>query len=93
MEKQKQNSEDVTTASPIIHDDQLNKRVHEHLNNEKDVISESDIANAKTNLSVDNSDPIPETNQQQKDEEAIKKQTIKDNTDPSINTTWNILES
>lgn len=72
------------------------KRVHEHLKNENDHISEEDIKNVKTDFneteenkkllqpeSVEHS--IEETDDLQNDEE------IKDNGDPGIKTSWNIL--
>lgn len=80
-------------------DERTEKKIHEHLNNEKDIITEEDIANAPAGpvnkegatLPVD----IPEAKKDELKETEDKKEEdkVKDNTDPGIETSWNVLGS
>lgn len=74
---------------PRINDEQTNKRIHEHLANEDDVITPEDISNAITEI-----EPVSEEEEkahETEDEKEEKEKHIKDNTDPEIDTPWNIL--
>jgi hypothetical protein len=77
-------------------DERTEKKIHEHLNNEKDIITEEDIANAPAGpVNKQQAVKIPEEKkealkEEQKNQEGNK---LKDNEDPGIDTSWNILES
>ena len=76
-------------------DERTEKKIHEHLNNENDIITEEDIANAPVGLvnKIEEID-IPETKQETVEEEKEQeKNKVKDNDDPGIDTSWNVLES
>ncbi|MBC7936961.1 MAG: hypothetical protein H7Y86_16560 [Rhizobacter sp.] len=79
-------------------DERTEKKIHEHLNNEEDIITEQDIANAPAGP-VNKKDAAPadinkskkeELKEEANDQEGTK---IKDNEDPDIQTSWNILGS
>ena len=81
-------------------DEQTDKRMHEHIMNEKDVISEDDIRNIKTDMGQSDEHQGNETHIAKEqapkfEEENNKKQNeaVKDNDDPDIKTSWNILEN
>lgn len=80
-------------------DERTEKKIHEHLNNEKDIITEEDIANAPAGPVNKEGVTIPvDITEEKKDElkiEEDKKEEdkLKDNTDPGIETSWNVLES
>lgn len=80
-------------------DERTEKKIHEHLNNEKDVISEEDIANAPAGLvnkDQQAKEPVklPESKKEEPEEEKeLEEKKIKDNEDPGIETAWNVLES
>ena len=74
-------------------DERTEKKIHEHLNNEKDVITEEDIANAQVGpLLKDDEAPAAEM-PPAKESPAADKENLKDNTEPGIDTSWNVLES
>ena len=77
-------------------DERTEKKIHEHLNNENDIITEEDIANAPVGLvnKIEEID-IPETKKETVEEEKKEqeKNKVKDNDDPGIDTSWNVLES
>lgn len=87
-------------------DEQTNKRIHEHLTNESDRVSEEDIRNVKTDFSYNSPDNGRPTDTERsrigkekgkkgkkKIDENADTDQIKDNSDPEIETSWNILES
>jgi hypothetical protein len=79
-------------------DERTEKKIHEHLNNEKDIITEEDIANAPAgpvNKNPAETVGIPEATKEDTSngEQKIEEEKIKDNTDPGIGTSWNVLES
>jgi hypothetical protein len=75
-------------------------RIHEHLNNKEDIITEQDIANIRTDItnpsdvkgSISEMLPMDEEDKAAADD-LINKERIIDNDDPVIKTTWNILEN
>jgi polyhydroxyalkanoate synthesis regulator phasin len=71
-------------------DAQTQKRIHEHLADKKDIITEDDIKNAKADITEMEQQP---TAVQKKNDEDPEDKKVKDNTNPGIQTTWNILES
>lgn len=81
----------------IFKDDHTERRIHEHLANEKDIISEEDISNVKTNIVSPGSliapsgaekDGLP--GDDKKEPAADKKAGAPD--DPGIETPWNLLK-
>lgn len=80
-------------------DEKTEKKIHEHLNNEKDIITEEDIANApvgpvnKEGIALPVDIPEPTKEELQQTEEKLEEDKVKDNTDPGIGTAWNVLES
>jgi len=83
---------DNEANAPRINDEQTNKRIHEHLANEDDVITPEDISNAKTEVEpLSEEEEKTEENQESDVEKKEKEKHIKDNTDPEIDTSWNIL--
>ena len=79
-------------------DERTEKKIHDHLNNENDVITEQDIANAPTGLvnkeEVAQQEDIPaELKEELTGENKTAEDKVKDNTDPGIETSWNVLES
>ena len=77
-------------------DDQTEKRIHEHLTNEKDQISDEDIDNVKTNIAGETSNGSPQAaenkspvNKQSETPGSTKKD---DGEEPRIETPWNILK-
>ncbi len=73
-------------------DKATNKRIHEHIAHENDTITDNDIKNAKTDITnLAEKDNDDET----KDKESKNDQSnnLKDNTNPTIQSVWNILES
>ena len=92
--KTKQNAEKENHFT----DEQTVRRIHEHLMNEHDRISEADIKNVKTDYrdTKENGNEnisLPETDEVMTDETKDDNTTIKDNSDPDIETPWNILGS
>ena len=75
------------------------KKIQEHLNNEDDIITIQDIANAPTGLvsKKDRREPTDltptEVDAFNEDEEISDTKKVKDNDDPAIETSWNILGS
>ncbi|RYY68925.1 MAG: hypothetical protein EOO13_10980 [Chitinophagaceae bacterium] len=79
-------------------DERTEKRLQEHLNNENDIITEEDIANAPVGPVNKEGEEIPveipeekieSLEAERKDQEETK---LKDNEDPGIGTSWNVLE-
>ena len=87
----------VTDGTPGLgdqyKDERTEKKIQEHLNNEKDIITEEDIANAPVGI-VNNEQPVAAAGTEANlEEEELKKPKVKDNEDPEIGTAWNVLES
>jgi len=75
-------------------DDQTDKRNHEHLSNEQDSISEADIRNVKTDESITVSkDGANGQKKNKKKTAATHRNTVNNNSSPSIETPWNILDN
>lgn len=79
-------------------DERTEKKIHEHLSNEKDIITEEDIANAP--VGPVNKEEIPAAvlpasgKETTKGEETIAQdEKVNENMDPGIETAWNVLES
>ncbi len=79
-------------------DERTEKKIHEHLSNENDIITEEDIANAP--VGPVNKEEVNQAEESGQEKETIKEDkdkkeedTLKDNTDPGIETSWNVLES
>ena len=80
-------------------DERTEKKIQEHLTNEHDIITEQDIANAPTGI-VEGKEPIEPGNlpkdKRKELEEAdsvLEETKVKDNADPAIETSWNVLGS
>jgi len=90
-----QSAAELENKKPFI-DEHTDKRIHEHLSNEKDSISEEDIRNVKTGVDAEPEEDITTTGKPEIVNEGTEKpgeEIIKDNSDPEIDTSWNILES
>ncbi len=81
-------------------DERTAKKIHEHLVNEEDKISEEDISNIKTDFTGtaditgnETSNPGTESKEEKEEEEMMEDEKIRDNTDPGVESAWNILES
>ena len=71
-----------------IKDEQTDKRIHEHLRNEDDEITEDDIRNIVTEMPVSREEELAKEEELQADE----KDVVKDDADPRIeNDSWNVL--
>lgn len=83
----------------LYKDERTEKKIQEHLNNEDDIITIQDIANAPTGLvsKKDRREPTDltptEVDAFNEDEEISDRKKVKDNDDPAIETSWNILGS
>ena len=92
---------EYSSIQAMYHDEHTQKKIHEHLNNENDVITEQDIANIRIGIVNDNSKDLDSLSQLQENDlnntgtstEELKDKKIKDNEDPEIDTAWNILGS
>jgi hypothetical protein len=88
------NNKDI---SSLYDDERTQIRIHEHLNNEDDIITEQDIANISIGIVGDEEirrlAEIQEKNDRPVDYNSgeIEDKKILDNEDPEIETTWNIL--
>lgn len=81
--------------SSLYIDEQTQKRIHEHLNNTNDVITEQDIANI--GIGVVGDDEIRrlseiQGNNEESGKNTMEEEIIKDNENPEIETPWNILD-
>lgn len=80
-------------------DEKTEKKIQEHLNNEKDIITEQDIADAPAGPVQKNGATLPvdispaEKDALKETEEKKEADKIKDNNDPGIETSWNVLGS
>ncbi len=94
---------DDTVINVLYKDEVTQKKIHDHLNNEFDIITEQDIANINTGIiQEDHSEFIVLTDLQElpandsaeiEIEEEIADKTVKDNRESDVETSWNILGS
>lgn len=90
-----------TVINVLYKDEVTQKKIHDHLNDENDIITEQDIANINTGIIQENhSELIVLTELQEvsaKDsaeiEEEIEEKVVKDNRESDVDTSWNILGS
>jgi hypothetical protein len=88
-----------------IHVDEVTrKKIHEHLNNENDIITEQDIANINIGVGNENdSDNISllalqeqesaGQTENEEDREEVENKKVTDTESPAVETPWNILGS
>lgn len=83
----------------MYEDERSEKRIQEHLTNENDVITEQDIANLPTGIvnpengiviDIKEDGEVTE-DQQGKEKELLEEKKVKDNEEPGIDTSWNVL--
>lgn len=90
------NSNDASAHSRRYVDTQTDKRMHEHMSNEDDEITEQDISNIKTDFDFDNP-PVsveePGDESGESDDEKVLDKKVEDNDDSSIDTSWNVLDA
>ena len=94
---------DETGVTVVYKDEVTQKKIHDHLNNENDIITEQDIANINTGITQENHSElivltdlqeVPKKDSAEIDvEEDIEEKVVKDNRDADVNTSWNILGS
>ena len=72
-----------TLSDPNSFDKPTEKRIHEHLANEEDKITEEDIRNVRTDVPVATDETLSEE----------EKKTVHDDRDPRINSVWGIEEA
>lgn len=83
------NTESNESLKPF--DEQTDRRIHEHLSNEHDVISEDDIRNIKT--SIEDGGPINE-DRDTSTKKNTKQSKLHNDLDPEVdNDSWGILDS
>lgn len=88
-----------TVVNVLYKDEVTQKKIHEHLNNEDDIITEQDIANINTGIIQENHSELivltdlqeMPVNNSSKDEEEIEEKIVKDNRESDVDTSWNIL--
>ncbi len=80
-------------------DERTEERIQEHLTNENDIITEQDIANAPTGI-VDKTGmpdpeklPVDQKETSEEEDQVPDEKIVKNNEDPAIETSWNILGS
>ncbi len=97
MAKNSSSSSDQKDIRTLYIDERTQKKIHEHLNNEDDIITEQDIANVATGVVMGNENIVlnnAEIEIENIDEESdkdLEEKKIKDNEDTDIDTSWNIL--
>ena len=77
-------------------DTQTDKRMHEHMSNQDDEITEQDISNIKTDFDFDNPPVGVEASgakSGESDDEKVLDKKVEDNDDSSIDTSWNVLDA
>jgi len=82
-----QDQGDNTGKAEKFVDEQTKKKIHEHLSNEHDVISEEDIKKIRTDIGSANP-PAKETAKQVTNDG----EKARHHKDPGIESAWNILE-
>ncbi|MEJ7587792.1 MAG: hypothetical protein WKI04_09565 [Ferruginibacter sp.] len=83
-----------TEKNKPFNDDETEKRIHEHLSNEKDVISDKDIENVNTEIGTEGAIEQAIEEEDLPEREKNKKPGNSNNGDdeePRIETAWNIL--
>ena len=99
MKKNASPAKEAQDIRELYIDERTEKKIQEHLNNEDDVITEEDIANAPTGIveGKELADPeeLPEDKKEEleEEEEMLEEKKIKDNEDPDVDTAWNVLGS
>lgn len=99
MEKNSSPSPDHKDTRSLYIDERTQKKIHEHLNNEDDIITEQDIANVTTGVVMENESinlDVAEDNIEEIEENRdkdIEDKKIKSNEEADIDTPWNILGS
>jgi hypothetical protein len=99
MKKNASPSTETQDLRDLYKDERTEKKIQEHLTNENDIITEEDIANAPTGIAEGNElpryDDLPtsekELSKEEEEEEMLEKKKIKDNEDPGVETSWNVL--
>ena len=86
-------------------DEKTNKRIHEHLTNENDHVTEQDIRNVKIGIDDSIDENTPETpgevsenskgsgKSPEEEKKSPEEEKLKDNSDPEIESSWEVLES
>ena len=97
MKRDPSATEGSENLSDQYKDERTEKKIHDHLNNEEDIITEQDIANAPTGIVNKNVQPVEVSEaktEELMEEEKVQEETkLKDNDDPDIETPWNVLGS
>ena len=102
MEKNSSSSSDHKDTRSLYVDERTQKKIHEHLNNEDDIITEQDIANVTTGIVMENEsinldvaeNDIAEIEEiKENSDKDLEDKKIKNNEDADIDTPWNILGS
>lgn len=89
------------SANGMRVDEVTKNKIHQHLNNEDDVITEQDIANINTgvgneleNLAMqdlqDENNSIS-AKENEEEEEEVQDKRVHDNDSPAVQTPWNVL--
>ena len=90
-------NENDPNANMRFKDEQTGKRVHEILEDESDEVSEQDIRNIRTDVGVKQPDTLSDETAAHlphgKAEDFPDEKKIEDDSDPSIDTSWNVLGS
>jgi hypothetical protein len=91
------NENDQSVPKRRYVDEQTDKRMHEHLANEHDEITEEDISNIKTDFdygapALDGEEPTEDSTGEDDDEKILTKK-VENNDDPSIDTSWNVIDA
>ncbi len=98
MAKNSSSSSDQKDIRTLYIDERTQRKIHEHLNNEDDIITEQDIANVTTGVVMENEiinlvnavDEI-EDGEEENSDKYLEEKRIKNNEDTDIDTPWNIL--
>ncbi|MEO5888921.1 MAG: hypothetical protein ABIQ31_01650 [Ferruginibacter sp.] len=76
----------------LFKDVQTQKRIHEHLTNQNDLISDEDISNVKTNVAPQEAGVGRADQAEEKIAKTEKTETPVNSSDTSIETPWNVLK-
>ena len=99
MKKNASPAKEAQDIRELYIDERTEKKIQEHLTNENDIITEEDIANAPTGIveGKELADPadLPEDKKEEllEEEDLLEQKKIKDNEDPEVDTSWNVLGS
>jgi hypothetical protein len=95
MKKNASAATETQDLRDLYKDERTEKKIQEHLTNENDIITEEDIANAPTGIAEGKTLPpedLLESDQEdQEEEELLDQKKVKENDDPEVDTTWNVL--